>query len=359
LTGWHLARIIYHSISVASRAVQIPTTEIQPTPTDDLVSLDAEYAALKVELTKLKSGTVNYQTKFPLTQSEEKAAEAKIKELEAHFGKTYTDSKAFDYVWHGALSHHRIFWQDEKFLEAIKDPNVVKQILRRTSQHQFAQYTTLSSALIYGLSSNSLGYLFSAAPNWYSRPSDVNWPQLRDMNVPITNQESKSRTIDQKNVESYKSALDSIANVFEVKKNTQKVTQKSNTTLLDEVSKLIKDEKSAGALVAGGAGASTELGRMYSQCYEVMDGFSDLLKKHKGDYSAALGYGLVSHALDARHLAAAIYGLKSGIIFEERLNKGRENFRNFIEAVKTNKLTPPEANVLMNMRLQQILKLKQ
>jgi hypothetical protein len=93
------------------------------------------------------------------------------------------------------------------------------------------------------------------------------------MNVPTANQESKPRTIDQKNVDSYKSALDSIATVFEVKKNTQKVTQKSNAILLDDVGKLIENETSASQLVAGGAGTGTKLDRMYSPPENVF-GFS-------------------------------------------------------------------------------------
>jgi hypothetical protein len=52
---------------------------------------------------------------------------------------------------------------------------------------------------------------------------------------------------------------------------------------------------------------------MNGQSLEVFSEYANLLAANEGRHDVVFGYGLVSHALDAKHLAAImIYGLKLG-----------------------------------------------
>ena len=109
-------------------------------------------------------------------------------------------------------------------------------------------------------------------------------------------------------------------------------------------------------LVGGSAGTSTLQANMYRQCLEVMNNYGKLFIHHNGEVAAVLGYGLVSHALDARHLIAAIYGKEVGqsVFYEESLFPGKAAIESLLESATTGGLSP-EATVLVQSRLKQAL----
>jgi hypothetical protein len=119
------------------------------------------------------------------------------------------------------------------------------------------------------------------------------------------------------------------------------------------------DEDAARRLVHGAAGSSTALDRMNGQCLEVMSEYPRVIDATDGRHDLALGYGLVSHALDAKHLIAAIvYGIKLGhrgyrLVTEDGAILALQALLDHAAACT---LGSP-ANELMHVRLQQAMRL--
>ena len=275
--------------------------------------------------------------------------------------------------WHGRLSHQRILWQDESFVQAIQNPLIVKVILARAAQKgesSLGGQHTLSSLLLYGLKSNRISYLSTVTPNWNFKPhvEGITWSGLRIMTL-RTEKDEVPRKVQPVYVENIKKGLKTLQQVLislppfpensdtaELQKISDQISKASFSNLLKIIQVLIKDRKTAENLVRGVAGHSTDLGSMNSQCLEVMTEYKNLLAYHKGDHAAVLGYGLVSHALDARHLAAASYFLNSGEPINESLLESQEILRELIQSASAESFDP-EARDLIKIRLQQIIQL--
>jgi hypothetical protein len=102
------------------------------------------------------------------------------------------------------------------------------------------------------------------------------------------------------------------------------------------------------------AGGSTAPSALADQCFTVMAGFEELLKIYNDSpnkYASALGFGLISHALDAKHFAAAIFWVKQN---QATANEyiGIKNFRNFLKKIEDNSdELNKETNDLIRARL--------
>ena len=104
--------------------------------------------------------------------------------------------------WHGMQSLQRIVWQNEQLIETLKnDPLAMKAILIRKKQGKEAILgqagqipLTLSSLLLYGLSSNQLSFLATATPNFSYKPKAIDWTSLTQMNVGSKEEEPRRIT---------------------------------------------------------------------------------------------------------------------------------------------------------------------
>jgi hypothetical protein len=329
------------------------------------------------------------------TKAEKKLMKSKKKEVE-ELEKYLVEKYASDFnspaglVWHGRTSYQRIIWQDEKFIAAMSDPLFVKVLLDRATPKKAKKgemkkeepqlgnvdkNLSLSSLVLSGLSSNKISYLASVSPNWMKTPDvkGVNWNSaLVQMNVP--GKETEPRVVSSDYLRNMHKALVNMQQVLNIAQKNELTSEPSNemvnqfiangtnSQLLDVIEILVKNDNTIGVITAGVAGSSTKPTHMNEQCLEVMSQYSKLLEHHKGDHAKALGYGLVSHALDAKHFIAALYFLDKPLendppINEQRqqvLNEGKMALRNLLSDLKKG-LGEPEADALLRSRLQQML----
>jgi hypothetical protein len=350
-----------------------PIKFIPSSPIEDLLTTDLEYKELQGMAKKM---TLEFPPKIPsinFTDDERnKLAESikAVQELEEHIYNEYGNELS-NLGWHGRLSHQRILWQDESFVQAIQNPLNVKVILARAAQQEessLGEQHTLSSLLLYGLKSNRISYLTTVAPSWCFKPhlEGITWSKLAKMALNIEKDELP-RKVQPAYVENVKKGLKTLQQVLtslpplpedpdmvELQTISDQISKASISDLLKIIPMLIKDREIAENLVRGVAGHSTDLGSMNTQCLEVMTEYRKLLAYHKGDHAAVLGYGLVSHALDARHLAAASYFLNSGEPIDQQLMESQETLRELLQSAES---LDPEARDLIKIRLQQIIQL--
>lgn len=291
-----------------------------------------------------------------------------VKELEDYLLKNYgTDLN--NPGWHGGLSQQRIIWHDDRFIRFISNKDNILAILKMFKEGELASLggrNNLGGAIIFGLISNTPGQIIGAAPHYFKLPPNptADWdralydmriseshPDLKAQFVPdefegkigisILNEEGRARYEEYspwKPTNNYIAQVDkALAAVSEVLSNYVVYNHKSNdvNSILDKCSPAVllktlkdslKNESLAEQACGGDAGNCTELSRMNGQCLEVMsqyDKFSQDLSPEE-----ILGYGMFSHALDARHLIAAIHGLettKSVILYPKENGKGISN----------------------------------
>ncbi len=223
-------------------------------------------------------------------------------------------------AWHGRTSHMRMVWQDADVQAALLDPDQA-DALAADALADSEPVSRLAALLLAGIAENRPSYLLTAAPNWRCRPALASpaWSRLSDMDAPpdtrppmLVDEHTVSRGLTA--VQRFGAALAASPAAAVASRETGVAACAEFSSVLDRatVSSLVGaintllDEPRARLLVRGVAGASTELNRMRGQCLEVMTGLPALLAAHNGDHAAVLGHGLVSHALDAKHLVAAI-----------------------------------------------------
>lgn len=298
----------------------------------------------------------------------EKKTKEEVKELEQHLLNAYgTDLN--NPGWHGGLSQQRIIWHDDKFIQFISKKDNILAILKMLKEGELASLggrNNLGGAIIFGLISNTPGQIIGAAPHYFKLPAtpQADWnTALYDMRISESHPDLKNRLtpdefegkigisiLDEEGNAQYKEdspwkpEKDYIAKVdvalqavSEVLSNYVGYHHESNevNNILDKCSpavllKTLKDslenESLAEQACGGDAGGCTELSRMNGQCLEVMsqyDKFSNSLSPEE-----ILGYGMFSHALDARHLIAAIHGLettRSVVLYPKENGKGISN----------------------------------
>ncbi|MFG2525165.1 hypothetical protein [Streptomyces sp. NPDC048527] len=223
-------------------------------------------------------------------------------------------------AWHGRTSHMRMVWQDAEVQEALLNPDQA-DALAADALADSGPPSRLAALLLAGIAENRPSYLLTAAPNWRCRPALASpaWSRLSDMEAPpdtrppmLVGDHAVPRGLTA--VQHFGAALAAspAAALASRESGADACTEFSSVLDHATVSSLVGainillDEPRARLLVCGVAGASTELNRMSGQCLEVMTGLPALLAAHRGDHAAVLGHGLVSHALDAKHLIAAI-----------------------------------------------------
>ncbi|MFE5028808.1 hypothetical protein ACFRAO_37365 [Streptomyces sp. NPDC056656] len=216
----------------------------------------------------------------------------------------YQDALA-ELGWHGRTSHMRMVWQDADVQAALLDADHAAALAADAVGDRPSR---LAALLLAGLAELRPSYLLTAAPNWRSRPMLVHsaWARLDDMAAPPDPR--PPLLVNERGLERGLTAMRRFGAALSPPSAGPSESTLDRATvgaLVNTVESLL-DESRAALLVRGSAGASTELDRMSGQCLEVMTGLPALLEAHHGDHAAVLGYGIVSHALDAKHLVAVI-----------------------------------------------------
>jgi hypothetical protein len=342
--------------------------------------LETQYADLSLIIRsitpslKISIDTLNSNEIAHLNQ-----AQAKVAHLETHLKNKY--EKDFSNLgWHGRSSFQRIVWQDQEFVKAIQDPLVIKAILINAANKQeenLSSGSTLSGLMFYGLGTNRLSYLISVSPNWENKPAGVSWDYLQRMRLPSNNNNPETpRKVTYEYLEDINQALSSLKEVLSSSAinskinfsaelsviNTQ-ITHASIADLIRAFKQIINNDNKIFALTYSSAGSSTCPDNMAGQCYEVMMSYPSLLDLNKGDHAAVLGYGLVSHVLDAKHLAAIIYMAANPnssyvkLIYNKygnKLDAAKEYLNNLLNDASAGKLDA-NASHLLKIRLQQLM----
>lgn len=299
------------------------------------------------------------QDLFSLPSGEEENYNTEFSKLETTLSQKYA-SDFSSHGWHGWLSLQRIVWQDETFLCLISTEVGFKTLLNRAKLGKERKLgplpLTLSSALLYGLKSQLPTYMVTASPNWKNKPiiPGVTWSSLGDMRISPSAVEP-IREVKVSMLEKLSEALKNMKKVL-LETNptdttpslflTKMFTLKSNE-LLTAFNNIINTQDKASILVAGSAGGSTSLRRMAGQSDEVMMEYKKILLHHKNMHENVLSYGLVSHALDAKHFAAKLYMANS-----DRTGN-IDAFDQFMNSYRNKQMTD-KALVLVKTRLQQI-----
>lgn len=369
-----------------------PTTTLNKTGlAGRLINLDVNYKDIQSAAKKMTADFPPVIPKIPFSEEEKKnlaKAEDTVSALESHLAQTYrSDFGDSGLGWHGRLSFQRIFWQDPKVLEALQDPLVIKLILSKASEKtegSFGAKNTLSGLLLYGLSSNKLSYLATASPNWRTLPEGITWKegdkwgvsqlraQIPPKIAPETPRQITSEYIEnlEKVLSSVKQALTS-SNINMPKNEFSSVDEKIHNASISELitafKTLVSDEKKIyDFCFVPNAGASTYPNNMAIQCFEGMAYYEEALALNKGNHKAVLGYGIMSHALDPRHIAAGLYmSSKTGEYYERigieyngrsTVEEAQEKFEKLFQDAADGKLDP-EATNLLKIRLQQLMTL--
>lgn len=335
-----------------------------------LSALDSQFNNAKMIA---KEWTKIYPIQFPdisFTKNEQlqiKKKKVEIKKLEQYLKDKYGKEIQAD-GWHGRLSIQRILWQDEKFISAFCDPLFTKVVFwnaKENNEGDLTKKNTLSSILLYAIASNRLSYLVSAAPNWENLPKidGITWNAAMHGQMVLRISKSENPWIvNEQYLRTLGVAMANIQHVLcecykgsvltqtetEIKINTY-LQNASLFELMQVISKLLNKENIQ-SFTAGNAGSSTLPWNLNEQCLEILSEYENLLTHHHEDHVAVLGYGIVSHALDARHLAAALYYLNNS---DQNANS-QSHFQNFITKVQSKEMQP-HAAFLIKIRLQQIL----
>jgi hypothetical protein len=336
-------------------------------PQNNIACADAKAIAQKITATlPLKFNPIT------LSPSEKKSLSFNqkiLKDLNAYLLKYYGyDLSVKGIAWHGRASQQRIIWQDPKVLETLQDPDLIRVMLFQAQNKKEVDLgggNTLSSVLLYGLASNNFSYLTTVAPNWPDTPviEGVSWSLLSDMKVPPYKE--RPLVVDGEYLQQVKKSCESLQSVLTniygkpQSKNIEDeaVAKASSAKLLSAINGILSKAnfEQVSSLIVGQAGKSTELPRMNGQALEVFTEYDNILKFHQGDHSKVLGYGLVSHALDAKHLSAAIYGILEGqanyrlVVTPDAQNA----LKKLLKDASENKLGEP-GNALMKVRLEQV-----
>ncbi len=316
-----------------------------------------------------------FQAIFDKAEKEkQKDAIAQVKALTTHLCKRYNLDFQND-GWHGYTSLGRVIWQDEEFIRLItKNPFILVALVLGD---QNLSEGSLGGILLAGPGRQELAYLATVAPNWIKAPQTFTWKLnvMNPHNMPL--QETPFHpTLEYLN--HFKEMLVGISQTLALAESIEKdsfdasmtwVESASVIELLDKYKQCVTDTKLAQEITYSTAGDSTLPWNMAQQCFEVMYTYREIYEHHKSD-STSMGYGLVSHALDARHLAAALYFINKKETLKEESNwsamyhknyqgslgVGITNFTSMIERMKSDTASP-EDQELFKIRLQQLLKL--
>lgn len=335
----------------------------------EMNALDSKYATLSSIALSLTRKEIKNPT---MTDEEFKEGKEKFlalhKKLEATHGEEFKNQE-----WHGRLSFQRILWQDPDFVKAIGDPAVLKFILWNGDSFKI-QGNDIRGLMLYGLGANRLSYLTSVTPNWMTLPdAGINQAYLLGINSTAKGGPISS-TMTETYLEDLKKALDTFMSVIDVSPPQpstihQQIDSASVSDLLAVFKNVINDDKKAKDLIYVPGNPSTEPKAMARQTYEGMANYESLLALHEQDHAAVLDYGLISHVLDARHLAATIYisqhpdsAFKAELesltstqnpTYQEGIQKGEKYMNTFLQAAQNDEKSYEAA--CLKIRLQQMI----
>lgn len=301
--------------------------------------------------------------------------ESKCKELES-FEKELKDKYGTDFAsvgWHGRLSQQRILFQHTKFLQMMSDKDMVKAVLKRHqdgTEQNLGAGNKIATALCFALSGNNLSYLATVAPNWANVPKidGYNWGHIDGMGSSFPVTDDPAFEPDLRHLKNFQKAMKSIQSVMneiapeDVKisrqeKDLQKELDDASVSELIKVfNGLINDPSKIKSITVGEAGWSTFPQPMANQSYGVMKHYNKLLNEVvENSDEKALGYGMISHALDARHLAAALYYDAHDDDASFSGNSGRQAFHDLMERAQGNPNS--QTALLVKVRLHQLMKI--
>jgi len=217
--------------------------------------------------------------------------------------------------WHGRISGQRALWQN------------IKNSQECTCKKDLCATDNIRTNFLYSWKTGRIVYMLTASPNWFSVPKNgfkgdsVFIDGMGD--IPITYEKPLVIHIDTiRNITKFVKCLVEQGILI---KSTYKCRHDLDdyNSVLEKVEETIrnKDIKEIKEKIRGAAGASTGLEPMRRQFNGVYKFFENFLNAARSEYpnenddfvtSAALGYGMVSHALDTRHMLADMSGLKDG-----------------------------------------------
>lgn len=261
----------------------------------------------------------------------DRAEAARIEDLEDGL-RTRHGAEFADPGWHGPTSLQRIVWQDSQTATTFARPGAVRALLLRRAdgaEPDLAPGMTLSGAVIGGLARNRPSYLLSACPNWRSRPAQLPFDRLEDMAVGDRLQHAPYM-VEAERLDAACSAVLCVvacawneeeekeeeegpgADDGETEAGFQRALRSASTAAVLSALERLCTPRIAARLMTGADNPSVTLPRMNGQCLEVMAEYDALVAACGGDHAKALGYGLVSHALDAKHLIAVLAAASAG-----------------------------------------------
>lgn len=256
--------------------------------------------------------------KFP-AMSPAGSATQKVANLEASLAERYAADLAME-GWHGPTSFQRMIWQDTKTLELLAEPDCVCAVIHRWSRGEGLRLgpTNLGRALLEGLSNIRPAYLLSACPNWPAMPDidESRCSSLIDMRPPPGRVQKVPYELDACLIDLASTAMDSFALILEAKTIDvppcfsaiwEAIGTLDDRRLRSALAALVTPQRCS-QLVHAPSVLSTAVERMRGQAFEVLELLPRILAAYQDDLPAVLGLGLVSHALDPKHLLACVSG---------------------------------------------------
>jgi hypothetical protein len=284
---------------------------------------------------------------------------ARLAELEASLSRRFAAELALP-GWHGPTSCQRLVWQDAEVLELLAAPEVAREVLVASAAgpSRPAGPANLAGALVGGLAVNRPSYLFGACPNWAALPAiaGLQIDALDDMRPPTAACQATPFQVSGRLVAAAGRASRAFAGqllIATVATDTgaalwAAIGAAPAGRLAASLASLL-DAARLEALVHDPAVASTSVARMRGQCLEVLSSLPAI--RLAEDLETTLGFGLVSHALDAKHLAAMLGGAR-----EPDRRPAAARFDRLIEDLAMGRMGPiPTA--LFTARLRQAMQL--
>lgn len=304
----------------------------------------------------------------------DRAEAARIEDLEDGL-RTRHGAEFADPGWHGPTSLQRIVWQDSQTATTFARPGAVRALLLRRAdgaEPDLAPRMTLSGAVIGGLARNRPSYLLSACPNWRSRPAQLPFDRLEDMAVGDRLQHAPYMVEAERLDAARALALCIVACACawdeeqeeeartedgEAEVGFGRALRSASTAAVLSALERLCTPRIAARLMTGADNPSVTLPRMNGQCLEVMAEYDALVAACGGDHAKALGYGLVSHALDAKHLIAVLAAASAGpTVAGGRGGAAHTRARNSVQRLlrgAAHGTLGAQAGALMRARLQQ------
>ena len=252
----------------------------------------------------------------------------------------------------------------------MSDPLFVKAILINANQEEkFAIFKNnkidlgLSDLIIPSLATNQLSYLATANPNWtshagdnYYNPKEIDIDALTALNNALKNVQNVFNEIQGAQLHS---------DVFEAppieKKMNKFLKKSSNSQFLDFIRILFTDLKKSDAhetatiLTAGLGGKATKLESMNQECLNPFKGlYQKYLTQYQQDHTKVIGLSTIGHAVDTKHMLAALYYLFSQPRTKTDSKDKQFSFNDFVSHVEAG-FANPLMERLMRSRLQQMI----